>query len=104
MPKQSETKHTPTPWDVDVDGSEADAEDARVLDSRSREVFYIEWPSQQELADLRFAVHAVNCHDDLVKCAEILAALESNDGGRSFPTKQDCQFARMTLARATPQS
>lgn len=34
---------------------------------------------------------------DLIKCAEILAGLEENRC-RSFPTEQDCEFARTTLA------
>lgn len=38
---------------------------------------------------------------DLLKCAEILASLEVPDGGRAFPTRSACAFARSVVARAS---
>lgn len=38
---------------------------------------------------------------DLLRCAQILAALDSGRG-RTFPTEEDCAFARAAIARATP--
>jgi hypothetical protein len=45
--------------------------------------------------------HLIAAAPELLRCAKILAGLEAEDGGRTFPTKQDCQFARATIARAT---
>lgn len=36
---------------------------------------------------------------DLLKCAEILAALDARPG-RTFPTQADCDFARAAIAKA----
>lgn len=36
----------------------------------------------------------------LVEAARRLAALEHEDGGRSFPTREDCAFARQALQPA----
>jgi hypothetical protein len=40
-------------------------------------------------------------YDSLLDVARRLAALESDDGGRSFPTKEDIAAARAAIARAT---
>ena len=46
----------------------------------------------------RFA-HLFAAAPELLKCAEMLAALDSGRG-RTFPTEEDCAFARAIIAKA----
>lgn len=41
---------------------------------------------------------------ELLDAAEILAGLEAKDGGRTFPTKEQCAFARSVIAKARGES
>jgi len=50
--------------------------------------------------DAEFIARAANCHDDLLKCAIILANLEQTSGGRTFPSPDNCKFARDVVAKA----
>lgn len=40
----------------------------------------------------------------LLECAERLAALMAPDNGRTFPTKEDCEFARAAIFLAKGES
>jgi len=56
----------------------------------------------------RFDISGIDCADarliasapELLECARRLAALEGDCGGRTFPTKEDCAFARASITKA----
>ena len=60
------------------------------------------WPiCHLPLDDFDYSANArlIAAAPDLFRCAEILAALEVG-GGRTFPTEEDCAFARTAIAKA----
>lgn len=44
--------------------------------------------------------HLIAAAPDLLAAAKRLVALENDDGGRTFPSKEDIAFARAAIARA----
>lgn len=105
--------HTPTPWGISYGFNLGDGKRAVYVAGPDPKQIGIKlmtpwiesaWDGDTEAeANAEFIVRAANCHDDLVKCAIILANLQADDGGRMFPTKDDCAFARATLAAAQPK-
>lgn len=91
--------HTAGPWDADIEDVSPTFLHRAVIGANGELVADCDSSrlSAEETAANALLIAAA---PELLLCAEILGALHHPDGGRSFPTKQDCAFARGVLAKA----
>lgn len=105
--------HTPTPWRVGADltgicverrdehgNSTPEAYTRNGWAKTVAKVTHGSWaPVDEHVANARFIVHAVNCHDELLRDCERLASLLEDHGLAGGPNGWVAQ-ARQTIAKA----
>lgn len=103
------TKHTPGPWRFLEDGdTESEHNRCRPLtvcgpgdddlaNVYSRDDATVTISREEAIANARLIAAA----PDLLEAAKILVGLESDDKGRTFPTKEQVALARAAVTKAT---
>lgn len=84
-------KHTPPPWSV---GKTLILK--RGDSGPERWLFEKCWDDAQGEADAQFAVHAVNCHDDLLAALEAEQRAEDLENSATFAPGDEIELARLT--------
>lgn len=96
--------HTPGPWNIrpSKDGSGDVGITADGLPNVLAECFAaIRHRDERAMNEALANARLISAAPDLLMAAKLLANLEHDDNGRSFPTASECAFARAAVAKAS---